>query len=144
MVTFMKIVRAGLVVAAVLCVAATSNAQAPRNGKFTLTDPVQWGKMVLPPGHYSLDLEQLMARRVVFVREGSRGIGFALASEATSNCQKCQKGVLLIHRQNGTAYVQSLHLLGYRATFIVPPSKRAAEEEIAKGDSFERIPISAD
>ncbi len=142
--TFMKIGKAGLVVAALLFMAATSNAQAPRNGKFTLTGPVQWGKMVLPAGHYSLDLEQLMARRVVLVREGTRGIGFAGAIEAGSNCQKCQKGVLLIQRQNGKAYVQSLNLLGYHATFFVPRSKRAAEGEIAKGDSFERIPISAD
>lgn len=148
MTKYFKLAFASLIVIALLgCFAARVNAGPHWRGEFTVTRPVQWGQMVLPAGNYSFELNPsdagLRASELVIVRAGIRNLGLAVPLVADKNCQTCKKSFLLVERHGRRAYVLSLNLPGYRATFPVIRSKRAAEEEMAEAHLTEQIPITA-
>ena len=112
---FMK-VGVAAAIAAGLAVGSAS-AQPLVKGTFTLSQEVRWGKAVLPPGHYSITIDD--ARRPALVTNTLTGErrAFVLA-RAVASAVKGQPTSLLIDRSENARVVRSFNWSEGNQSFI--------------------------
>lgn len=129
---FMK-VGAAAAIAAGLAV-GTANAQPLVKGTFTLQHEVRWGKAVLPPGHYSIAIDD--ARRPALVTNTLTGERRAFVmARAVASAVKGQPTSLLITTSENERVVRSFNWSEGNQSFIYRaltssergPSARATE-----------------
>ncbi len=109
-----------LAVAAAIAVglsAGSASAQPLVKGTFTLPYEVQWGKAVLPPGHYSITIDD--ARRPAVVSNTLTGerCAFVMA-RAVSDAMKGQPTALLITKNENERFVRSFNWREGNQSFI--------------------------
>ena len=109
-----------LAVAAAIAVGlsvGSASAQPLVKGTFTLPYEVQWGKAVLPPGHYSITIDD--ARRPALVSNTLTGerCAFVMA-RAVSDAMKGQPTALLITKNENERFVRSFNWREGNQSFI--------------------------
>jgi hypothetical protein len=133
---FMK-VGVAAAIAAGLAVGSAS-AQPLVKGTFTLSQEVRWGKAVLPPGHYSITIDD--ARRPALVTNTLTGErrAFVLA-RAVSSAVKGQPTSLLIDRSENARVVRSFNWSEGNQSFIYRAA--ATAERGADGRATETVTV---
>jgi len=112
---FMK---AGVAAAIVAGLAVgTASAQPLVKGTFTLSEEVRWGKAVLPPGHYSITIDD--ARRPALVTNTLTGERRAFVmARAVASAVKGQPTSLLITKSEKERVVRSFNWSEGNQSFI--------------------------
>jgi hypothetical protein len=115
---FLGVMLAGCVLA------TTASAQSPFKGTFTLTEQVQWGKAVLPPGQYSLAFDT--SRHTMIISDAHTNKPVTLESaKIDSNAHNTDSRLLIdVH---GTLRVVCLaKLAGLGEVFRSPRGSKAS------------------
>jgi hypothetical protein len=130
-----------LAVAAAIAVGlsvGSASAQPLVKGTFTLPYEVQWGKAVLPPGHYSITIDD--ARRPAVVSNTLTGerCAFVMA-RAVSDAMKGQPTALLITKNENERFVRSFNWREGNQSFIY---RALTETELAQlGSASEPVAV---
>jgi hypothetical protein len=127
----------GILVAA--CLLATPASANPLfKGTFTLTNVVHWGQAALPPGEYSLVLDQ-ETRTIVICDAGNH----VVARQAATISPDPQSGdsKLLISVSGNRRAVYSMRVAGYGEVFLSANQSAASRRAADEAGSEEAIPI---
>jgi hypothetical protein len=105
-------------------------------GKFTLTNPVQWGKTVLQPGHYTITIGS--GTKYALVRDGKgRGVGLFLNS--FDSRETSARNALLIRENGGQARVYALALASLGRVLVYDPV--LAREAVMEARAPQTVPV---
>jgi len=131
-----------LTVLAVAFFASSVSAQQPApvsKGEFSLTNPVHWGKTVLPPGTYSFRVAADGPTSIITVRGNKQG-AFVM-TVATMPCNSCTTSELVIINRKGERTVQMLRLAQAGAILYYGP-RREVDEALAQApEATERVGV---
>ncbi len=131
-----------LTVLAVAFFATNLSAQQPApvsKGEFSLTNPVHWGKTVLPPGTYSFRVAADGPTSIITVRGNKQG-AFVM-TVATMPCNSCTTSELVIINRKGERTVQMLRLAQAGAILYYGP-RREVDEALAQApEATERVGV---
>ena len=124
---FMKVGVAAAIAAGLAM--GTASAQPLVKGTFTLSQEVRWGKAILPPGHYSITIDD--ARRPALVSNTLTGERRAFVmARAVASAVKGQPTSLLITKSENERVVRSFNWSEGNQSFIyraLTPTERGAE-----------------
>lgn len=97
-------------------------------GNFTLTSETRWGKAILPPGHYTLQLES--TNDLITVRSRDRRAAVMVMSQSRATDTHLMSSQLILVSRRGKPTVRELRLAGLEAilSYAVPKENR---EEVA-------------
>jgi hypothetical protein len=116
---------------------AAANAQT-FSGRFTLPFEAHWGKIVLPAGNYTINLDSRYNVALLRTANG-RAVGFApIPIVSTSD-----KGAtaLLVMIRGDQRIIRSLNLPASGVTLVYPPATDAEREMLAKADQVQAVPV---
>ena len=122
-------------------------------GTFTLSNPAEWGSMVLPAGNYSLRYGTMNDTYFVEVRGTTKGSPHGVIHVAASDQTSATKSALVCIREGNGLIVRRLEIpqLGKSVTFAMPyGAKLAAQNRKQTGYTqlaeapmvIERIPVT--
>jgi len=114
---------AALLAATCLHVIVAAAAPAAFQGFFKLSHEVRWGKAVLPPGEYMLQVEYSGPATLVTIGEAKsrKTIAFVVSLASEGNKDRKEESALLIGTRDGQATVHSLKLNQLRTVLIFDP-----------------------
>jgi hypothetical protein len=108
----------------------SASAQPLVKGTFTLPYEVHWGKALLPPGHYSITIDD--ARRPALVSSTLTGQGRAVVlARAVGDALKGQPSALLITKTESARVVRSFNWSEGNQNFIYRALDRTEPAEAA-------------
>ncbi|MGA8366627.1 MAG: hypothetical protein WB716_04875 [Candidatus Acidiferrales bacterium] len=117
------------ILAAACLLATPASANPMYKGTFTLTNVVHWGQTVIPPGEYTITLDQ-QTRTVVICDAGNHVVARQTATISPDSQTSDSK--LLIYANGDQRAVYSMRLAGFGEIFVsgrqAAASRRAAEE----------------
>jgi len=127
---YATILKLSLGILAAACLLATPASANPLfKGTFTLTNVVHWGQAVIPPGEYSITLDQ-ETRTVVICDAGNHVVARQTATISPDSQTNDSK--LLIYSDGNNRTVYSMRIPGFGEVFVAghqsAVSRRAAEE----------------
>lgn len=98
-------------------------------GNFTLTSETRWGRAILPPGHYTLQLES--TNDLITVRSQDRRAAVMVLSIGHAIDTHLMSSQLILVSRRGKPTVSQLRLAGLAAilSYAVPKENR---EEVAR------------
>jgi len=116
---------------------ASSDAQsslAAYEGRFTLTQPIQWNTTTLPPGNYTVTIETTGTPNLALIRMAS-GRPVARVRSWSRSERTNAKNALLLKEKNGRLQVQSLALGDLGMVLIYEPAgarETHRDEEVSR------------
>ena len=141
--TIRSVIKVKLLGAAMLAAglfASTGYAQTEFSGKFTMPYEVQWGKNVLPAGHYSISMHAVGATAIVQSEDGK--IAFHTPIAIRNRNEKGTTALKVLARGNDRI-VLSLNLPERGLSLVYRPATAAERELLAKADHESTVPLTA-
>ena len=118
----------------------SASAQPLVKGTFTLPYEVHWGKAVLPPGHYSISIDD--ARRPALVSNALTGGRHAVVmARAVGDAVKGQPTALLITKTENERVVRSLNWSEGNQNFIYRALTTTERMQAARTTETVTLPI---
>jgi hypothetical protein len=90
-------------------------------GKFTLTNQVLWGEIVLSPGDYTIAVGSANGSTWALVRDG-KGRPIARFMGGIDSGKKCPGNALLVSERSGQLHVHSLALASLGKVLVYDPA----------------------
>ena len=109
-------------------------------GSFTLTSETRWGSAILPPGHYTFELDA--TNDLITVRSQS-GKAVVVMSQTHDPDTRLQSSTLILVSRGGRASVRALRLAPLKAVFLYPIPKERPEEVARKPLLIQGVPVMA-
>ena len=136
-----SLVRTLLLLGAALCGSTgLASAQSLVKGEFTLPLEVRWGQAVLPAGHYSFDLQDLVTTQVMRVR--GEGTNMMVIAQGQSDLPSSTTDSALVLAQNGdTTVVRQLRLAPLGITLHYAAHKGAPQSVAMANGSTQPVPV---
>jgi hypothetical protein len=133
---------AGLLVLAVLTVAATAKAQDDARGSFTLPFEVEWRGETVPAGHYSFAIQKAIPHPVVTIRnrEHPREIRLIGSAAAVSEAP-LRNSALQIVTVEGKHFIHTFDISAIGASFIYNTPKLPGKR-FPNANEVSRITVS--
>jgi hypothetical protein len=132
-----------LAVAAAIAVGlsvGSASAQPLVKGTFTLPYEVHWGKAVLPPGHYSITIDD--ARRPALVSNTLTGERRALVmARALGDAMKGEPTALLITKIENQRFVRSFNWREGNQNFIYRALTKTERTQLGSASELVTVPI---
>lgn len=120
---------------------AQSNSQVPYRGSFTLPYEAQWGKALLPAGHYTLELGSTVNPAPVVIRDAATDVIVAQLLISTREHAGPGGSVLFVRTLGERHVIYSLQVADLGTTFISNTKMaREAEDQMRETQS---LPIVA-
>jgi hypothetical protein len=98
------------VMAALMLIAPGLQAGPAAQDRFNLPFDVQWGKMTLPTGAYTLSIDRFSMSGKVLISQGSKGIEMVLPQTFDYTQNQSKKAELVCIRHDGVVTVRALRL----------------------------------
>jgi hypothetical protein len=107
-------------------------------GKFTLTNPVQWNKTVLQPGHYTVTIGSGSEAKYALIRDREgRGVGLFVSS--FNSRETSASNALLIRENGGQARVYALALASLGRVMVYDPV--LGREAVMEARAPQTVPV---
>jgi hypothetical protein len=107
-------------------------------GKFTLTQQIHWGKVVLQPGNYTITIESMGSPVIAKIRTADgNAVTDVMTADRTGNTNAVS--ALLIKEKNGQMNVFSLALADLGTVLIYDPG--LAREAVQEAHSSQTVPV---
>ena len=136
--TNLTVVRLGLAIA--ICAAAgAASAQPLVKGTFTLPYEVQWGKAVLPPGHYSITIDRADRPALVTTPTG-KGLTYVIA-RSFDDAMTGQPTALMITKAETGRVVRSFNWQEGNRRFIYRAFTEAERRQLGSAGELETVTI---
>lgn len=105
--------------------ASLASAQELR-AKFTLPFEARWGKAILPPGEYSINLDAGKPPYMALVQQGQQGVALVMAAGQTNQREVTGPSTLIAVRSGGTYRIRELRLaeVGIVLEYNAPKAER--------------------
>ena len=129
----------GAVVLATLLNAGVARAQ-KCIGDFTLASEIRWGKAILPPGHYTLELDT--PNDLTTVR-GQNGAVMVMSQTHDTDARLESSELILVSRGRKPT-VRELRLASLKAVFLYAVPKENPEEVTQEPVQIHRVPVTVD
>lgn len=134
--TMQSIQRGALLLAALVISLMTTGAARAQSvppsfrGKFTLTTPVHWGKIVLQPGEYTVCVESMASPSLALIQK--EGSVFAVrVMSGVRNAYQGNSDALQLKVKNDELVVQALVLADWKTALVYDsPSREQNVEEV--------------
>lgn len=131
-------VKAAMLVALVGAVADTASAQ-DFKGSFRLSHEVHWGKSTLPPGRYTITIEDFT--RPAVIRSASGDIAVLAMARYVDDAVKSLPTGLLIAKRENERFVGALNWPGRGRAFVYEPLPDVNLRQLAKAEHTEAVPV---
>jgi len=106
-------------------------------GDFTLTSETRWGTAILPPGHYTFELDE--ANDLITVRGQNRAVIFVSRHDEDN---RVDSNALILASRDGKHVVRALRLASERKVFFFAVPKETLKA-VAQGPVLiERMPVT--
>ena len=132
-----------LAVAAAIAVGlsvGSASAQTLVKGTFTLPYEVHWGNALLPPGHYSIAIDD--ARRPALVSNTLTGQGSAFVmTRAVGDAMKGQPTALLITKMDNERFVRSFNWREGNQRFIYRALTETERTQLGSASEPVAVPV---
>ncbi len=94
--------------------------------RFKLPFDLQWEKMALPTGEYTLVIDHFSSNGMLSVYRGTRAVGFLLPQTFDGRESKSEKSELVCIRHDGKVTVRALRLPGSGTFYFQVPTELKA------------------
>lgn len=132
------LIRLGLAVA-VCAAAGAASAQPLVKGSFTLPYEVQWGKAVLPAGHYSIAIERADRPAALSTATG-RVVAYVMA-RSFEDAPQDQATTLVITKSEARRVVRAFNWREGNRRFIYRPFTQAERRQSASAAGLETVAV---
>jgi hypothetical protein len=107
-------------------------------GKFTLTEPIHWGKSVLQSGDYTITIESAGAPVFALIRDGrNRPVAAVMTNIRSGNTTAVN--ALLLKEKDGQLWVHTLALADLKVVLIFDPV--LARQSIQEAQVSKTVPV---
>ena len=122
-----------------LIVVGTAQAQIPTfTGKFTLTTQVQWNRIVLQPGDYTVTIESISTPTPTLIRDSS-GRTVARFVSGIDSGKTSVRDALLIRERDGQLRIYGLSLASLGKVLVYDPV--LAREAVMEARAPQTVPV---